>query len=113
LGPELDALLGVRELNAHAHAIAGSTYGTLQHRVYPELPPYLLHVEIATPLERVRRRARRDLEPGKLAERVRELVGHAVREILLRRVAADVQEREDRDGLGARRGRGHCRLVPP
>jgi hypothetical protein len=99
LRPALGAGPDVDQLHAHPQAVPRPAHGALQHVRDAQLPADLAHVEVAAALERERRRACRDAQSGHLPQGIGQLVGHAVGEELLGRVAADVQQRQDGDRL--------------
>ena len=77
----------------------------LEHRGDAEPRAQIAHV-LAQPLEREHRGARGDVEPLDLGERVDQLVGDAVAEVLVLGIGARVDERQHRDGAGLARGAG-------
>jgi hypothetical protein len=107
------AVRGVDELGGDPDSIADLSNAPLHHRGHIQGLTDLADVRRLS-LERERRRAGGNPKPRHLTEGVRELLRHAVAEVLLVRVRTHVQEREHRDrcytvGDCVRRARGGLR----
>src|SRR6516225_10377767 len=106
LGPNVGSGRGLDQLRGNAQTVAGSTHATFEDIVHAELTADLLYVD-RTALVGEAAVARDDKEPPDLRQRGDDVLGHAVREKLLFRVAAHVLERQHRDRrlVGQRQGR--------
>ena len=90
--PDLGIVGGTRHLHSDPNPLAFATYAPLNDEARAERSADAARVEIAASLVLESPRSSRDLNPVHLSERRRQLIGHAVGEVLLRRVAADVGE---------------------
>ncbi len=86
-----------------------------EHRRHVEPARDRRDVDVLVALERERRGARGNAQPGDLREHVQQLLGQAVGKVLVRRVVAQVDERQHRDrrrrcveGRGRSRSRVGC-----
>src|SRR5205085_10098214 len=93
VGPQRQAVGDVDELCRDAQARSRTADASLDDSLYVQLLDYIAQVDVST-LERVRRTSRGDAESFDLGKSARQFVGHAVGEVLLRRVTADVCERQ-------------------
>jgi hypothetical protein len=107
LRPDVHAARGIDELRGDAHPGAGLSHAALDHVLGAELAPHLGHVRRLS-LERERGIAGDDGNIAEVGERRDDVLGDAVGEIFLLRVAAHVDEGQHGDGWGIRRqwGRG-------
>src|SRR5262249_23245429 len=85
----------IGQLTGDAHAVAGSAYATFEHVAYAEFPRYLLHIDRLA-LVGEARIARDHKQPVQPRDRSDDLLGDAIDEIFLVRVAAQVLERQHR-----------------
>ena len=97
LRPQVCAGRDVVELRRDAHAAAFLAHAAFDHVAHAELLGDLLHVH-GLALVDEGRVARDDEEPAQLRERRDDVLADAVGEILLLGLAAEVREREHRDG---------------
>src|SRR5205085_2808177 len=107
--PEREAVVDVRQLRAHTKSVTRAAHGSLENRLHLQRFSDIAHTHAGLSFERVRRRTRRNPQTAQLAERVRELVCHAVAEIIVRGIASDVHEGKNSDRaqlstVGGRRG---------
>ncbi len=110
LRPRADAVARANEHRVHAKSASRLPNRSLEQIGDVELLADVARVDRFS-LEREGRRAWRDAKPGNLGERADQIVRDAVGEILLRRVAADVRERQHRDGLRSWLPRGHTAKI--
>ena len=104
VGPDVIAGRGVDQLGGDAHAIAALAHAALQHVTHAEFARDALYVDRLA-LVGERRIARDDEEPAQLRQTGDDVLGNAVGEIFLLRVAAHVGERQygDRWSIGSSR----------
>ena len=96
LRPELMSLRGVDELRRDAQARARLAYAAVEHEARAELLADAAHVQVAA-LECQRRRTRHHPKTGELGERVADLVGQPVAEVLVLHVRAQIRKGEHGD----------------
>ena len=99
LGPQMIAICDVHQLGRDPKPVAHLAHAALEHRRDLQLAPDVSHI-LALPLEGERRRARGNPERLHLVQRIDDLLGHPVREILVVGIRTHVREREHRNGLG-------------
>ena len=92
----MSAGLGVDELRRDAEIVAGAPDAALEHIAHAELAPELGDVH-RLPLVLEGRVAREHAQVARPRQLGQDVLGQAVAEILLARVAAQVDEGEDRD----------------
>src|ERR1700733_3163280 len=92
--PQMISSRGVDKLRGDAHLVAVLAHAALEHCTNVELTRDVGDIRILT-LEGEGGRARRDLELRNRGERVQELLGKAVGEIVLLGIAAHVDKRQD------------------
>ena len=97
LRPEMRAGRGVDQLPGDAHPVAGLAHAAFQHVAHAKLAADLLHVH-GPALVGEARIARDDEQPADARQRGDDVLDHAVGEIFLLGVAAQVLERQDGDG---------------
>jgi hypothetical protein len=97
LGPQMAVGRALDQLCRDAHAVARFAHAALENMRDIELAGDLSDID-SLRLERERRVARDDGERGHLAQIGDDVLGDAVAEIFLLRIAAHVDEREDADG---------------
>ncbi len=98
LRPDPIARIGVDELRGHAQVIALPAHTALQDVAHSEGMGDLADVA-GTPLEGVGRGLRRNPDAGYACQAARQLLGQAVREILIAAAWTDVDERQYGDRL--------------
>ncbi len=106
LGPKVAAGGRVDQLRVDAHLLAGLAHAALQHVSDTERLADLADIDLA-PLVAGRRGSRNDRQAGNLGQVGDQVLGHAVREILLLGVAAHVDEGQDGDRCLRRLRRGN------
>ncbi len=106
LRPDLVAIDGAHQLHVDAHGIRLLAHATLEHRGNVQAPSDFAHVVVAA-LERERRAACSYPQTLDARQLVANLLGQAVREILVCRLGAQVREREYRDRVLGRVGCGN------
>src|SRR2546429_426348 len=113
LRPELIATRGVDQLGIHPDAAAGAPHRALEQRRNVQLLPDLAGVHVPVP-ECECRGACRHPQAGHRVQRGDELFRHAVAEVLIVAVGAQVREGQHRDGPGraARCGDAAARSLP-
>src|SRR5262245_53826978 len=96
VGPPVRAGRGIDELGADADTVAGAANAALEHVAHPELTPNLPDIDgLALVLEaRIAGDHKEFREPRQVCD---DVVGDAVTEIVLTRVAAHVAESENSD----------------
>ena len=92
LGPAMRAVTGLDELHGDAHAVASLTHRTFDEVGRVQLLTDAPDVAVLAP-ELVRRGAGDNAQIGHLGERRSDLLGHAVGEECLRRVARHIRKR--------------------
>ena len=97
LGPQLIAVRRVDELRGDAHARARLAHAALEHVPHLQALRDLADLDRLA-LERERGRARGDVKSFDLGQRVDDLFGEAVAEVLVLGIGAHVRERQDGDG---------------
>ena len=104
------AALRVNELRVYAHSIAASLHASFERIAHVQLAPGPGDIDGFPPIgERgVPRDDERAPNPRQIG---RQALGHAVDEIVLLRVAADIHERKHDDGEAWRRGFGRRRVM--
>jgi len=107
LRPERETVGHVDELSRDAQARSGAPYTALDDTLYVQPRSDVVDVD-ALALECERRATSSDSQPLDFREGARQLVGHAVGEVLLLGVIADVCHGQHGDG-GRRSGRRICR----
>ena len=117
LRPEVITVRRVDQLRRDANAIARSPHAPLEDRSNAKSLPDLRDVLFLSAKGK-RRRARRDLEAGHVRQRVDDLLGQSVAEILIVWIPAHVRERQHRDrwllvGLPVLRTRPALASHPP
>ena len=118
LRPQLEPVAGVDKLDEDAHAVAGLAHAAFEQVLHMEGAGDRLRVEIFA-LEGEGRAARGDAQGSPRGERIQELVGNAVGEIVVR-ARGEVGEGQDgkriRGGVGGgcelRRREGRARARP-
>jgi hypothetical protein len=90
--------LGIDQLGRDSNRVTGPPYTALQHRGDAELPGHFPHVEVAVTVGKAGSPGR-DTQVRHLREQVEQLLRHAVAEVLVGRVVAEVRERQDGDGV--------------
>jgi hypothetical protein len=98
LRPALIAVLDVDQLHVDPEAIAGLAHAALENRGDTQAPSHGADVH-SRPTELERRAAGGDAEPIDVGQRVDQLLGEAVTEIVLVAGRAQVGKRQDRDRL--------------
>ena len=121
LGPEVRAGLGVDQLHVDAHAVSAALHAAFEHIAHVELAADLLQVD-GLALVGEGGVAADDEGAGNAREVGRQALGHAVDEIFLLRIAADIGEgqHDEREArrlalfrrAQARRGRGAIEARP-
>src|SRR5260370_9618193 len=107
LGPTVDASCGIDELRRDTEATAAPLDAALQDVACVKLPPDLADIDrLALVLEGGI--ARDDRELGEPRHLGCDVLGHAIAEIVLLRVAAEIDEGQHRDGGPIR----HLALLP-
>ena len=101
LRPEMLVALRIDQLRDDAHAIAGAAHAPLEDRRSIQLRTDLAQAVLAF-LERHDRGPRNHLETADLRQVGNDIFGDAVGEVLVLRIRAQVEERQYRDGSGAR-----------
>ena len=103
----MEAARRIDELGGNAHTVAGSAYAALEHVAHTELAPDVLNLGLLV-LVGESRVARDHEQVGTSGQRVREVLGNAVTEVLLFRVSTHVREGQHDQGrnLGKRRIHG-------
>ena len=101
LRPQVIAVSYLDELHRDPHPAARLAHAAFEHRGDVERLADLGHGGRLA-LEREGRGTRRDPQPTDLSEHVQQLVGEAIREVLVFRVVAAVDERQHRDRRRAR-----------
>ena len=101
LGPEVSAGLGVDELRIDANPVGAALHGAFEHIANAELLADLLQIQ-TLPLVSEGRVATDHLHAAHPRKVGGQALGHAVDEIFLLEVAADVREGEDHDGKSRR-----------
>ena len=96
LGPHVVAVRDVDQLRGNPDAGPLLRHAALEQRADAELLTHIDDVDVPV-LEGEARRARGDLEPPQLGERVEDLLGEAIREVLVIGICAQVHERQNRD----------------
>ena len=91
--PEIDAGCDIDQLRAHAQTRAGDAHTSRKHVGHLQLPAHLLHVllDTAQPRRGVPGDYAHSPEPG---ERVDQLLGQAVAEVVVLRAGAEVGKRK-------------------
>ena len=97
LGPDVASSCDVVELRRDAHAVAVLAHAAFDYVTDSEFLPDLLDVN-GLAFESERRVPRDDEEPAQLGKSGDEVLADAVREILLLRIVAHVDEGQHRDG---------------
>src|SRR6266404_5281497 len=92
----MSAVLAVDKLTGNAHTRAGFSNASFQDKADPELLSYLLNLHRFTLVSK-RGIAGDDEEPGHLRQIGDDVLGDAITEIFLLRVAAHIVERENRN----------------
>ena len=92
LRPEFAARLRVAELCRNAELLADPPHGPLDDVLHLQRFAELAHVEITSPAKSVRGAARGEMEARHAADLGRQFIGDAVGEVILRRVATDIDE---------------------
>ena len=110
-GPELPVAGCIDEPRDDPDPFPRALDASLEHGLYPELLPDRVQV-VASSLERERRCARRDPEPGQLAQRADQLIGDAIAEVVVGGIAADARERQHGQRTRARSGRRGRAVIP-
>src|SRR5205823_1043774 len=95
----------VDELCGDAQARSRTADASLDDALHVQLLDDIVQIDVRT-LERISRATRGDAESFDFGKSARQLVGHAVGEVLLRRVTADVCERQYGYGRASRGVRG-------
>src|SRR5262249_13197238 len=107
IGPQMCPSFGIDQLAGYAEPVCRLADAAFEYITHPELAPHLLHVYRAAFV--VKARIARDDDEGAHARKGRDdLLCHAISEILLFRIAAQIDERQDRDRglyIGDRRRR--------
>ena len=91
--PEMRPGRGIDELPGDAHPVRGLAHAAFQHVAHAQLATDLLHVDRPA-LVGEARIARDDEQPANARQRRDDVLHHAVGEVLLLGVAAQVQERQ-------------------
>ena len=86
---------GLDQLRGDAHSIGGLAHATLQHIAHAELASDLLHIDAAALISEAQIAGDHE-EPSDAAERGDDLLDHAVGEILLLGIGAQVLKRQYR-----------------
>ncbi len=94
--PEMVPVRYVHQLARHPDPAADFSYAAFHHRLDTQFAADCPHV-LAFPFERERRRPRGDPEPVDLGERVDDLLRHAVAEIVLILLGAEIDEGQNAD----------------
>ena len=90
------SVAGIDELYDDAHPVAGLAHAAFKNRFHPQLRADVADVDRLA-FELKRRRARGDVDARQRAERVDELFGHPLAEVILILLLAHVREREHRN----------------
>jgi hypothetical protein len=98
LGPTLTPISGLHERNADAHAIPCFPHAPFQQMRHPESAADCARI-LRPAFKPERRSAPDDAQLADLRERVDQLLGESIGEILLRGISASVHERQHRDRL--------------
>src|SRR5262249_55498811 len=106
--PEVPPGRRVEELSRDAHAFCRFAYAALQHVAYAQLAAHLLYVYCPT-LVGEARVARDDEQPAYARQRRDDVLHHAVGEVVLFRVSAQVLERQGGNGGFVGKGQRMCR----
>ncbi len=112
IGPQMRAGHRVDQLADNAHATAGLAHRAFEHVPNAEFAADLLHVDRLA-LVREARIAGDDEEPADAGERGDDLLDHAVGEIFLLRIAAQIGERAAPRSTACRGGRGPANYPHP
>jgi hypothetical protein len=109
LRPQLGVGAGIDQLRRDPQHVAGPAHRALEDMRHVQLPGDFGDRDVLA-LERERRGARDHPELGNLRQQVQQLLGNAVREVLLLGIGTPVHKGQHRDGLvggdGGPRGRG-------
>ena len=108
LRPEMVSVGRVDELRCYPQAVAGLADAAFQDRVHPEPLRHRAQILLGA-LEREAGSACRDAQALELGQRIDDLLGDAVAEELVLRIAAHVREGQHRDGLVDGHGRARRR----
>lgn len=103
------AVLGVDELAGDAHAAAHLAHAAFQHVAHAEFAPDLLHIHRAA-LVGEARVPRDDEQPADARQAGDDVLDHAVGEIVLIGIAAQVDERQHGDGGAGGNAEARLRL---
>ncbi len=103
LRPQVVATVHVDQLGGDPQCVARPAHRAFQHVDHPERMAHCVQVGILA-LERKRGRARRHPQAGYAGQVVEQVLGQAIREILLVRVGAQVDEGQYRDGIARQVG---------
>src|SRR5262249_40542118 len=98
LGPRLQSVVHVDQLNVDAHLVAGLLQTSFENMCHPECSPDFLEIEIPA-LELERRSARRHFQARNLCERVEYFLRNSIAEVSGALIVAEVFERQDRDAF--------------
>ena len=96
LGPHLSARCRDDQLDGDPYAVRRLAHRTFQNVANAKLDTHLLHVDRPA-LVRERRAARYDEQPFDAGEPCDDVVHYSVRKILLRRIPAEIGERQHGD----------------
>ena len=96
LGPDMVSGGAVDQLGGDPHPVARSSHAAFEHIAHAKLAADLLHID-STAFVSERAVACDDKVPSKLRQRGDDLFDHAVSEVVLLRVAAQIGERKHRD----------------
>jgi hypothetical protein len=96
IGPEMRAGLRVDELSTHPHAIATQLLASLQHIAHAEIAAHLLHIDGLSLVGEGGASGdhKAAADPGETGG---QLLGKDIGEIVLRRIATQIGERQDDD----------------
>ena len=107
LGPDVMPIGCVDELRGDANAVPGFAHAAFEHVAHAKFAADLAHVDRLA-LVGERRVARDDEQPARSRQRRDDILGDAVGEILLLRIAAHVLEGQHRDRRLGRKRRAWC-----